>query len=533
MKKITLIVSFIAACWAQQVTAATATSANAVTNNFLFIENDIDNEYFITPRTTDPRFSGANVWMKYQTNQRSLGYIGTAWTEGNQYKDMWFSNSPIDTPFLGLRCMTGGATCPSGANIPGDVTDASGFYHARSGSDVYSGSYAFATLSSSAYEYFKAMNVGGSETLVLNYCNTAVNYDYAAGVRCKDVANATWRYRNFILNKLGHLTLVGTNALAELFVASDGTPSINSGSNFCNVAVVQNVSGVTCQMISYRLNQTAVLNDVLYFRMHADSSVLGFTPAATSVKFSGDGTNWYNYSATTTAYSRVFTTSGEYVYVFLSNTFLRAVVNAGTNISTSTQPFTFSFRNTRVVESGFYEFTPSSAIVITPKEYGISIVASDGEISPSGTGTIGGDDIELDYRVTVSGPQQADAITAQVTGSSVILDSIPYCLFTSADNSVSVPVPARLSYTSASGTRVRKSNSCSEEPISLNDAQWTATAWDASKDDGYYYSTDLKLLFPMSVNRSFKTVSGDDWEGTVSASGEIKVTATWIGVTAN
>lgn len=532
MKKITLIVSFIAACWAQQVTAATATSASAVTNNFLFIENDIDNEYFITPRTTDPRFSGANVWVKYNSNQRSLGYIGTSWADSNQYKDIWFNDSPIQTPFRGLRCMNNGSTCPSGSNIPADVTDANGIYHALSGNSVNNGSYAFATLSSSAYEYFKAMSVGGSETLVLNYCTTAVNYDYAAGVRCKDVANATWRYRNFILNKLGHLTLVSTNALAELFIASDGTPSINSGSNYCSVAVVNNVSGVTCQMVSYSLRQSAVLGTGVTFRMQIDNSVLGFTPTAAMVRYSGNGTNWYNFSQST-AYSNVFTTSGEYVYIFMSNNFLRAIVNAGTNISTSTQPFTFSFSNSAVPESGFYEFTPSSAIVITPKEYGISIVASDGEISPSGTGTIGGDDIELDYRVTVSGPQQADAITAQVTGSSVILDSIPYCLFTSADNSVSVPVPARLSYTSASGTRVRKSNSCSEEPISLNDAQWTETAWDASKDDGYYYSTDLKLLFPMSVNRSFKTVSGDDWEGTVSASGEIKVTATWIGVTAN
>ncbi len=51
----------------------------------------------------------------------------------------------------------------------------------------------------------------------------------------------------------------------------------------------------------------------------------------------GNGSTWYNFSAST-AYYNVFTTSGEYVYLFLSQTFLKNLVNAGVSI-TNSQPF--------------------------------------------------------------------------------------------------------------------------------------------------------------------------------------------------
>ena len=168
-----------------------------------------------------------------------------------------------------------------------------------------------------------------------------------------------------------------------------------------------------------------------------------------------------------------------------------------------------------------------------PKEYGISIVSSDNTASASGSGTIGdAAPIEIDYTVTVSGPRQADSITAQVIGESTTINSVPYCLFTSPQGGLSVPIPAFLQYNSQSGGVVKKRNSCSEAAINMSDAQWQQTPWDANNnDDGSYYATDLKLLFPMNDSRSMLTVSGTDWEGVVSASGEIKVTANWVGVT--
>lgn len=81
--------------------ALNAISSGSVSNNYLFIENAIDSEYFITPSALDPRFSGSNTWIKYGTSQVSLGYLGfVGWTaHGNYYQDMWIDNSPINGPF--------------------------------------------------------------------------------------------------------------------------------------------------------------------------------------------------------------------------------------------------------------------------------------------------------------------------------------------------------------------------------------------------------------------------------------------------
>ncbi|QXD01221.1 CFA/I fimbrial minor adhesin (plasmid) [Klebsiella sp. PL-2018] len=60
-----------------------------------------------------------------------------------------------------------------------------------------------------------------------------------------------------------------------------------------------------------------------------------------------------------------------------------------------------------------------------PKEYGISIVSSNYTSSSSGSGTIGdAHPIEMDYTVTVSGPRQADSITAQVIGESMTINNV-------------------------------------------------------------------------------------------------------------
>ena len=114
--------------------ALNATSSGSVSNNFLFIENAVDSEYFITPAALDPRFSGSNTWVKYGTSQVSLGYLGfVGWTApANYYQDMWIDNSPIDGPFRGTRCYTG-TQCPTSGYISGQGADSNGFYHAQVG----------------------------------------------------------------------------------------------------------------------------------------------------------------------------------------------------------------------------------------------------------------------------------------------------------------------------------------------------------------------------------------------------------------
>ncbi|MCX8958059.1 fimbrial protein [Erwinia psidii] len=515
------------------VSAVNVSSSGSGSNSFLLIENGVDNEFFITPSSLDPRFSGANIWTRYSTNQVSLAYIGyVGWAYANRYFDMWISDSPIIRPFEGIRCMTSGSACPSSGRVQADVTDDEGFYHARSGSSVYNGSYGFASLSSAAFEYFRTMSVGESKALTLNLCYTNTNYDYASGVKCRDLASgATWRQYTSTLTKVGHLSLKSTGAASEIWIASDGTPGTNGNTDLCYTAVVSNVSGMVCKMVSYQLQQTQVVTSLLRFSMIIDTATLGFSPSASEVRFSGNGSSWQNYSASASAYSNFFSVGDGYIYVFFANSFFSKILNSGKDLTNKDELFTFYFNNSVNPESGYYQFTASNQINIIPKEYGISIISSDGASFSKGSGKIGSESpIEFSYRVTTSASRQADSITAQVTGDSTIINGTAYCVFTSTDGSFSVPVPAYLSWVSASGATQTRRNSCGEDAVDMTSANWVQTAWNAVVDDGYFYTTTLKLLFPMDNSRSQFTVDGADWLGTVSASGEVRVTATWVGV---
>lgn len=511
--------------------AARVIDNGTVSNSYLFIENNVDNEYFITPSATDPRFSGANVWTKYKTNQDSLGYMGNSgWSRANTWFDMWLEDSPINNPFLGIRCrVAGGSACPSTGYRQAEYTDNEGFYHTRSGYNIYDGAFSLATLSNAAYDYFKNQSAGAQDNLKLNLCYHDASYDYAAGERCKTLNNGVWYKLKFNVTKLGHLTLRSTGALAEVWTASDGTPSVTVGSDTCSTGVVSGTRGLICKMVAYSLQESQKLSS-LQMQMVIDTGKIGFSPGGTEIRYSGNGSSWVNYNAWS-PYSNTFKPGGDYVHVFMADSFFKKLLDKGVSITGNDDVFTFSFRNSVVPESGFYQFTASTTLDVLPEEYGISIISADEQANPKRSGTIGDPQpIEFDYRVTTSASRQADSITVQVTGDHTTLDGIPYCVFSSADNSLKVPIPAYVSFTNPSGTSVSKRNSCAEAPIDITQANWVQTALDASVDDSYFYQTNLTLSFPMNDSRSQFTVAGEEWMGAVSASGEIRATATWVGV---
>lgn len=514
-------------------------STRSGSTSYMFIENLVDNEHFITPTRLDPRFSGSNVWMRYNSNQTSLGYMGYGTTRSDRYVDLWIARSPINTPFRGLRCMNNGSTCPADGAISADAVDKEGIYHVRSGNSIYNGNQPYGLFSSSAYDYFRTEPVGNDSVFEINWCalrSSSADYDYGSGLRCKDLDNSAvyWETYTLTSTKISHLSLVNTNSISEIWVASDGSPSLTNDGQWCSTAIVAGVDGITCKMVVYNLKQSQVINSIMA-TLVIDTATLGFTPAATDVRFSGDGARWINYrsnyATTTTRYSEIFTPGEGALHVFLSKAFFQKVLQSGANLTGKDSLFTFFFRNTNTPESGFYQFSTSNRVNIIPKEYGISIVSSDGESHPRRSGRVGkSEPIEFEYTVTTSSVRQADAITAQVLGEGVSVDSIPYCLFRSADNGLAVPIPAYLSFTSQTGAMVRQRNSCSGELVEITGANWVQTAWNAREDSGHYYKTNIKLLFPMDDYSSQFSLSNEDWQGTVSASGEIKVSATWQGV---
>lgn len=519
---------------AAPVYAVTAKSDGAGSDNYMFVENTVDNEYFIIGDRLSPRFNGSSVWTKYNTGQEALGYMGWASRANNEYFDLWIANSPIASPFVGIRCRQDGGNCPTVGHIAAQYTDHDGFYHTMSGGTILNGNSSYGTFSVAAFEYFRALSVGSSDTFELNFCHTPTDYNYNSGMRCKDLTSgATWKYYQQTVNKVGHLTLKSTGSLAEIMVASDGTATLRDDSQFCRLGVVGNASGVICKMISYDLQQTQVVTPKLTFATIIDTASLGFTPGITEIKYSGDGQGWTPY-AVYRPYTQVFSPGGSSVYLFMSNEFFINILKSGKDLTNRDSLFTFAFQNNAYPTSGYYQFTASSQINIIPKEYGISIVSSDGNRHPKKSGDIGSNQpIEFEYKVITSAARQADSITAQVVGDSTTIGGIPYCLFKSPDGKYGVPIPAYLTYNSLSGAAVTKRNSCSEQAIDMKSAKWVQTAWNAAVDDGYFFTTTLKLLFPMNDPISQYTTAGDNWVGTVSASGEIKVSATWVGVDRN
>jgi hypothetical protein len=510
---------------------AFASQATNVSNSYFFIENQVDGEHFITPQSTDPRFSGANVFTRYaSSSQLSLGYMGyTGIIALNNFADVWLEDSPIDRPFIGNRCMRNASACPSTGYLQPDYIDSQGIYRVKMTTHAGEAGYARGVFSDSAYEYFRNVSVGTVEVYKYRYCYTRKDYDPAAGETCSSVGGTKGSHQ-FTITKKGHLKLESTNALQEIFIDSNGNPSLGLGSQFCTVGYIGSLSGAICKLVAYQMQGSTL--SPMRMSLKVDTATLGFTPAASTIRLSADGASgWVNYSATTVASNLIKPGNGG-IYVFFSQTFLKNLVDRGMDLAHSQNLFTFLFTNTAVPQSGFYEFSPSNTIILRPRDFGISIISKDLDPNPKREGKVGKNEapIVFDYIVTTSGPRQADTITAQVSGPMEQKNGLPYCVFSSSDGKFRVPFSAYLAYTNDSGKTIRSRNSCDDVPISLNAARWVETPWpDPYQNDGMFYRTDLSLTFPMNEVDSTFTLDGQDWMGVVSATGEVRVTATWTG----
>lgn len=510
--------------------AAGFVRAASVNNQYFFIENQVDGEYFITPAKTDPRFSGANTFTKYAANdQRSLGYMGSSGSlPRNSFADIWLEDSSINKPFLGNRCMRNARDCPSNGYLPG-YQDKKGVYHISMTTTAGEAGVPRAIFSDSAYEYFRNLGVGTVEMYKYYYCFTRNDYNPAAGQTCAS-RGGTVGSHEFTMTKTGQMSLESTNALQEIFIDSAGNPVIGLGSEFCRVGYIGSQSGAICQMVKYKM--AGSLLAPMRMSMKVNTEKMGFTPGSNTIRLSPNGASgWVNYSATTRASDLINSNNGG-IYVFFSQQFLQQLIRRNVDLRNSQEFFTFLFTNTAVPQSGYYEFSPSNTIILRPRDYGISIISKDLTPNPKREGKVGDNEPPLvfDYIVTTSGPRQANAIMAQVSGPVVQKNGKPYCLFSSTNGATRVPFSAFLSYTDGRGKTVSTRASCDNQPINLNAARWVESAWPTPyQNDGRFYRTDLSLTFPMNDVNSQYSLDGQDWMGVVSATGEVQVTATWSG----
>ncbi|OTG85320.1 hypothetical protein B9T31_12660 [Acinetobacter sp. ANC 4558] len=522
------------------------------TNSFIFFENNIDQEYLISAEHLNPRFTGANVWTRYGRDQQdSLGYMGTDTTLRNRNNvDMWLENSSMLTPFQGIRCrIRNNGACPATGFLPAEFIDQFGAYKIRSASGDFDGGYARASFGPDAYEYLKELAPGDVHQFIMHYCETTEDYNPSAGGRCKDATTGRWRKTQLNITKDAHIKFIDTRAFSEIWVATDGTPSIAQNSELCRDLVVprggtaDQREGIACKMVQYDLNgPTSAFNNSTHLYMAVDQAALNnMAIAAYDLRINAGGNDdWVRYDADTRVenlMNRMLQSGRHYIEVLFTKSFFKKMLAAEASTSGRRGVFTFAVNNTATPQSGYYQFATNMDIDIIPREYGISI-RHQNQNERVKTGKIGEEDITFNYVVTQSAPKttganggRADVVKARVLGESTTVRGNSYCLFKSKDEVLQVPIPAYLSYTNSAGQKIEQYSGCNASAtLDLTDANWNAVPWD-QQQSGFFHSTNLDLRFPMNDRVSLFTIDGIDWLGSVRAEGDVEVEATWIGVT--
>ncbi|MDS0907601.1 hypothetical protein OSC03_11265 [Morganella morganii] len=507
---------------------------------FAFIENNTDNNYFVTPLgPRDPRMGGANRWtgLKYQGSgtiyQQSLGYIdngrNTGLAAGRRF-DMWLENTPIRNPLLGLRCINWYSGCNIETSlIPPQATDSKGFY----GAVVTSGGakWMHGMMADPFYEYLKGMAVGDMLNMEINTCQTAAQYDATRGERCIDQKTGKWNAAVMHHRKGAHISLHNTNSLSEVFINSDGIPLIGEGNSDCKVMTIGRKNGLACKMVNYTL-QTSMSNLTIRIFPAINNTALASAISADDMQFSLNGSNWKYVRNNSYYYTFNDLKSANSVYIFMSSNFFKQMVKLGIADSNTRDLFNIRFQNTESPESGWYEFSTSTALIIKPRDFGVSIISKEYELHPHREGKVEhmAPPLDFEYIVTTSGRTKADQVLINVTGPSQSLGGKSYCIFSSPDKSVNVPFPGYLSFITQSGKQVKDAG-CNGTWYDMTDALWTATPWtDISGDPGFLNKTTVMFSIPMDNKISERTVENNGWFGEVSASGEIHVQATWRNV---
>jgi len=515
---------------------------DAAARDFVFIENNSDDNYFVTAGgALNPRISGSNRWTTIKATgsgagtQRSLGYIDNGdntSTHSGRMVDIWLENTSISHPLLGLRCINYYSGCSLDTSmLQPQTTDSKGFY----GVTITPGNtkWLHGMMSDMFYQHLQQMPLGSTLRFQMNSCETRDLYDATNGGRCIDQPSGTWIRRNLTHTKGGHIKLINTQALTEVFINSDGIPTISDGNGDCKMQTIDRRNGISCKMVNYTLQHNGLSNTSIQIFPVLTNATLAGRIDARDMQFSLNGSSWKRVSGTTYDYTFNEMKSSDAIYIFFSSNLFKQMVAMGISDINTKDLFSFRLRNSVAPESGWYEFSTSNSLLIKPRDFGVSIISDEYTTKPTRTGDVGQHEPSLDfgYIVTTSGRTAADEVMVKVKGPSQVIDGQSYCIFSSSDNETKVPFPARLTFTTYNGSRQTYNTGCDDQWHDMTRALWASTPWnDASGDYGTMEKTNLVFSILMNDAHSSRTVNNNNWYGEVSASGEIHVKATWRNV---
>lgn len=515
---------------------------DAPTREYVFVENDTDDNFFVTPaEELDPRMTGSNRWtgLKYTGSgviyQESLGYIdngNNTLLRDNAKFDMWLDDTPVSHPLLGLRCINWYPGCDMATSLllP-DTTDEKGFYGVNVG--VGGSKWMHGMLSDAFYQYLNTLPVGSTFSMTINGCQTNYYYDARNGQRCQDMNSGEWHVRKVSFTKGAHMKFFNTNALSEVFIDSNGKPTLGEGNQGCVIQFIGSLSGLSCSMMSYTLNHNSLNNTSIHIFPALSHAGLAAAINSEDMQFSIDGKTWKKVNGVANYFTFNEMKSGYTIFLFLSNNFFKKMVELGISDSNTRDVFDFRLLNTTAPESGWYQFSTSRQLIIKPRDFSVSIVSSDLVTNPQRTGTVGSGKpaLDFDYIVTTSGRTAADEVLINVTGPSQNIQGRTWCIFTSPDGAARVPFPGLLTFTTQSGATKTYDAGCDGQWRDMTDAMWVSSPWsDSNGNTGLMNKSTVRFSIGMDSPESLITVNKAPWYGDVSASGEINVKATWRNV---
>ncbi|HCT4437639.1 TPA: hypothetical protein OTX98_002600 [Klebsiella aerogenes] len=554
------LMALAAALYAAQAGAATKVTQGAKSNGFYYIEDQIDGAFFVTNNgTLEPEIGGTNHYIStldYDSGgdvflQETLGYISAkslnlrSATTIDGLEDMWLENSPVSNPIIGLICSRYASNCQSTGTTFSAVTDAQGVYGAEA-SNLGLIFNMDGVMSDAFYSYLQQMGTGGSFTTTINECATeSSRYDASAGARCKDQSDATWYATDVTYTKAGHLRLLNTNAMDEVYINSDGVPTPGEGNTNCWVQAVSGINGLACKMVNYSLESNGSGDSIRFAPVINNQALLSSTTVG-DMQFSLDGNSWKAVSTENASKGAYLSNPAYYytlnelassstIYVFFSQNFFKKMVASGISDIDSRDMLYFRMLNVktdaRVTQGGrAFDFNTSNSLEIKPREFSINISSEDYSDAPTREGYVGRDEPSLDfnYIVTTSGKTAADEVLIKATGPTQQINGRAYCIFSADDSTIKVPFPATLSFTKQDGSTKTYDAGCDGSWRDMTDALWLTSAWtDISGEPGVMDKATVKFSIPMNDDISQKTLDNYEWYGDVSASGEIHVQATW------
>ncbi len=530
-----IFVITLAVCWNQNGNAAVIkyNLVDADLRHFLFIENQEDHNLFITPTDyLDPRLSGGNAWTS-DSRQVSLAYAdnGHNYSVTNYNIDMW-ENGPIRHPYINQRCIKSWSGCdPQTAeaiNKPAEVNE-SGFYGLMKAATGY----AHAKLSSSFFDYLRSMPVGTILNREMNFCMTTRVYNAAAGERCVNQDSGSWYVKKTQHKKAGHLRFIQTNAISEVIVDSNGMPYILPGSQGCENYRLGTRDGVLCRFLDYEFNQdgSQSFSDP-YIYTNIKNSTLNSAIVSADVQMSTNLTNWALRGAD---YNVSYLKGQSSIYLFLSSNFFKQVVRLGLQEQLTRNLINFNMRNIKAPESGFYEFSGTTEIVIKPRDFSVSILSSEGVSSPYQEGSVGKDILNFSYKISDSGPISADMLEIAIT-QDIGSPYQGFCTFYPAEDSAieqAVPIPTKLVFNSTTNGLLSQHNiRCDGTPLDIRalgiQDSTTPQEWnDPISGKGITRFYELALEFDLTDPMVQRTINDELWEGSVQQSGTITIKGTW------